>query len=55
MLFYTIKVERGMSAADDTVAANRGWFNTFKARSNMHNIALQKEADIAVSAAAQVF
>jgi hypothetical protein len=50
-----MKVKNGEAAKDAEFGANRGWFDRFKTRSNLHNIKVQGEAATADNWLQKVF
>jgi hypothetical protein len=53
-LFNAIKAQRG-DTQEEAFVASKGWFDRFKARSNLHIIAVQGEAASADTAAAKTY
>jgi predicted DNA-binding protein YlxM (UPF0122 family) len=54
-LFDTMNAEKGETSAEETFGASSGWFDKFKKRSNLHNIAVQGGAANADTTAAEAF
>jgi hypothetical protein len=48
-----MKAKEGEAAKDAEFGASRGWFDTFKERSGLHNIRLQGEAAASDTVAAE--
>lgn len=40
---------------EEKIEANKGWFQSFKAKSNLHNIAVQREGAMADADAEEIF
>ncbi|XP_066941104.1 tigger transposable element-derived protein 1-like [Macrobrachium rosenbergii] len=54
-LHAAVVKKSGEGSASEEFSASRGWFNSFKARANLHNVKLQGEAVSADGVAAESF